>query len=172
MTNTSDENEDGGVMTEQDAVPATPPSINVMERRRAQKEAAQVAQAAVAQAEDLKLAGSVRAAQERPAPRAEPPMTRNERLRRARDAAAAKATEEEMRIVEHGPVKIGERGSTNTPLHVLNALADRQRRDEVDAAREIANDVAKVAMSELLRPDRKRHLRGVRARRVANAMQG
>jgi hypothetical protein len=145
--------------------------ISAMERREARKAAAT---AAVQKSRDEEAALSEKLAEvKKAAPIAPktPTLTKNERKRVAREAAAAQATAEEQRIVSNVKFDRPAPGSTNMSLAQLNAEARATHAGLAEEARDIANALGKAAYNELLRPDRQRHTRHKRARQVADMMR-
>lgn len=145
--------------------------ISAMERREARKAAASeaVARSRAEEADlSVKIAEVKKAAPTAPTP---PSMSKNERKRVAREAAAAQATAEEQRIVRDAKFDRPAPGSTNMSLAQLNAEARANHAGLVEEARDVANALGKAAYNELLRPDRQRHTRFKRARQVADLMR-
>lgn len=91
-----------------------------------------------------------------------------EAMRKAREQADRDA----LLTVPDRPLKLSEPGSTDTPLHVLNAMAKAAHAAALDDARAIGAAAGRAAVETAMHPDRIRYRRARQARREANRAQG
>lgn len=84
---------------------------------------------------------------------------------KAREAAEARADADALRPAPPVKIELGTPGSSNTPLHVLNAQAAAAHAALAADAREVATAAAKGARDALMAPERKLVQRFSRARR-------
>ena len=145
--------------------------------RREARAAARISNTAKAEAEGQELA---QLSEEQNKPGFTPPARPSKRGDRAAERAAAKAraeqqAEEDAQVVPRAPdIQAALDRGGHIPLHVLNAMA--QEADSVirDEAREIGKAAGQAARDAAmtLRPERSRHKRFIKARRLNDLLKG